>query len=154
MWIDEFRKADAEIIWQYISDVSGRKPPHSITEMIKAYTSPGSIAATLKMIYFGEELPVACGGIMNQYWARGEAWLLDSPLFQKYPKESYSMMKTAFEGMIQCGQFQRIQCISYLKDKCSLFRHLGFKFEATLKKFGPEGQDGFIYSLFPENGGV
>jgi hypothetical protein len=120
--------------------------PYPVTadEMIAAYMSPGSIASTL--IADGD--PVACGGIINIGWRRGEAWVLVTGNIGDYSKSLIKNMKKLFPIMAMAKGFRRVQATCHDSSN-HLFKILGFEHEAKLHAFGPVGEDVEIhYRLF------
>jgi hypothetical protein len=113
----------------------------SVDDMIRAYFSPGSTAYCLVI----QKVPIVAGGIINFGWNRGEAWLLTSSLFYQYRKTSFKAIKQMFPGLAAIGKFRRVQAVCWNGSEI-LFQHLGFKKEATLEAYGPNGQTCDIYA--------
>lgn len=121
--------------------------PLPYDELVKAYTSPGSVGVTLLC----DESPIACGGIINLSWDRGEAWLLNSPCFWKSLKTTYHYVKNTLPMLARLGGFIRVQATSYNSEHCGLFRHLGFTKEGVMSMFGPNKEDATLYAkIFTE----
>lgn len=115
--------------------------PMPTPEMVKIFVTPGSHAFTLLI----NDYPIACGGVVNMMWSRGELWLLIAPQFHDHLKTAYKHIKEAVPKLARLGSFRRIQAVTY--DHCSsLLNHLGFDKEGLMKCFGPQGQDAVLYS--------
>jgi len=112
-------------------------------QMVLAYTSPGSVAFTVKCI----NVPIVCCGIVNMQWRRGEAWIVLSGLFMKYKFSVMKLLKRNLEKVAMSGHFIRVQSTSLSDDRDRYFRFLGFEKEGTLKGYGPNNEDVGMYSL-------
>jgi hypothetical protein len=110
-------------------------------ELILAYTSSGSQARTIMR---GSD-PVACGGIINIGWRRGEAWFLVSPLMRQYRKTVVSWLRKYLPDLALAGGFRRVQATCFDLENGHLFRFLGFEREGLLRSFGPAGQDAIMF---------
>ena len=120
--------------------INGNLSPNvKIEDLMQAYQSKGSLAYTLMI----DDKPIVCGGIVNMNWRRGEAWLLSSSEFLKHKKTSWRILKQLFPYLAKQGGFRRIQSTS--KIESSFLEHLGFKYEAKLEAFDPDGNDVFLY---------
>lgn len=148
IWAEEFKPEHARSILEN-SINSGNEFYLSIDEMLRVYSSPESFATTIMIGDEMDQYPIACGGIINLLWGRGEAWFLTAPEFHSYLKTAYKVTKQAFKDLVDKCSFRRIQGTSY--DSCnSLFKHLGFHKEAELEKYGPKGEMAIIYAQFPD----
>ena len=108
----------------------------STWELQRAYFSQGS--AALCLLSDGE--PVFAGGIVNLMWHRGEAWILPTVFFRTHVKTCLKELRDYLPVLArECG-FERVQatCVKGISDK--LFAHMGFEYEGTLKRFGPNGE--------------
>jgi hypothetical protein len=133
-----------EIIGRNLTENDALECSVSVDEQIKSYLSPGSAAYCLTV----NKVAVVCGGIMNFGWQRGEAWILASSLFSRYLKTSYKTINKMLPGLASMYKFRRVQAVTWDSRGSNLFEHLGFKFEAKLKAYGPLGQDAFIFVRF------
>ena len=110
------------------------------SEMLKtlarAYFSEGSVAYCL--LADGE--PVFAGGIVNLQWKRGEAWIIPTPFFKAHVKTCYGIVKKFLPLIAVNLGFRRVQAVCSVALGESLFSHLGFEYEGTLKYFGPNGE--------------
>lgn len=111
-------------------------------DMVYAYLSPGSIAVT--MLAHGS--PVACGGIINVGWHRGEAFVLSSSQSWAYRKSMVKEMMRRIPEMAITGGFCRVQATCFSAGREKFFRALGFELEGNLKRFGPNGEDADVYA--------
>jgi hypothetical protein len=143
-YLADFKPAHArEIIKR-----NGKDLPLPQEKLIEAYLSPGSVALTI----LADDIPIACGGIINQDWHNGEAWLLTAIEFGYYRKTAYRFVKEALPLLAQMGDFKRVQAHSYDREQCAIFKHLGFQFEGVIRRFTWNNRDAFLFSrLFPED---
>ena len=90
---------------------------------------------------------VACGGVTLLGWRRGEAWILLSPLFSKYPKSTYVTVKASLDGMIEDNNLRRVQAIvnPEFPAHSRFLKHLGFEYEGTLRSYGINAEDLFMF---------
>ncbi|MCX8013831.1 MAG: hypothetical protein N3A02_06035, partial [Rectinema sp.] len=78
-------------------------------------------------------------------WNRGEAWVItDAARLKKNRKSVYRIILSLFPEMI--AGFRRVQATCF-SGNTTLIRHLGFRLEAELKDFGPQGETGKIFVL-------
>lgn len=91
---------------------------------------------------------ICCGGVVLLGYQRGEAWMLMSPLFAKYPKTVYSSVKRFLNNTIKVEKLRRVQAISNPDHyKAGTFlEHLGFQCEGVLRKYGPNCEDLLMFS--------
>lgn len=144
--IRPFYARDALIIFNQLRELSGWIPDYPEDKLIQAYQSLGSQALTLCC----DDDPYVCGGIMNQEWHRGEAWLLVSPYFKTQRIALRKVMKQFLVTMARSGGFRRVQATCWDQNRVAFFRKLGFDFEGVLRSFGPTGQTAFLFSrIFP-----
>lgn len=108
----------------------------------RAYFTAGSVARCV--LSDGE--PVFAGGIVNLMWGRGEAWILPTPFFRKHFKTCYRLMHDAIPHMAVRGKFARVQAVCACGSSTVMFRHLGFNHEGRMAKFGPSGEDCFMWA--------
>lgn len=132
-------------------------------KLARAYFSPGSAAYCLLL----DGKPVFAGGIVNQEWHRGEAWILPTPFFRQHAKTCFGIIKRklleiAAEKVVddlytktpglRISRFVRVQAVAADGVSIALFEHLGFEYEGTLKHFGPLGETCRLYARFFNNG--
>ncbi len=91
---------------------------------------------------------VGCGGILRLWKGVGDAWMLATPLIQKYPKSALCITKVYLDRIIEALHFVRIQAV--VKQDFwmahNFIRRLGFQGEGLMPKyFG--GQDFVRYAL-------
>lgn len=122
----------------------------SMSEMLgRAYFSPGSAAYCLLQ----DGNPVFAGGIVNQQWHRGEAWILPTPFFRQHINTCFRIVKKMLPQIAVENGFVRVQAVVAEGISANLFEHLGFEYEGKLKCFGPLGEDCRMYSrVFREKG--
>ena len=122
--------------------LSGAAPTLLTYQLERAYFSPGSGSRCLLV----DGHPVLAGGIVNQGWKRGEAWLLATPFLRQHLRVCLREIKKLIPEIAkECG-FVRVQatCVCGLSSR--LFMNLGFEFEGALKKFGPNGETNEMWS--------
>ena len=102
----------------------------------RAYFTEGSASFCV----LSNRAPVFAGGITNLQWHRGEAWILPTPFMRTHLKSCYYLMKTFIPYIAGEFKFRRVQATCVSGVSSSLFRHLGFDYEATLSRFGPSGE--------------
>jgi hypothetical protein len=122
--------------------LQGASPSLLTYQLERAYFSPGSGSRCLLV----DGQPELAGGIVNQGWRRGEAWLLATPFLRKHLRVSLKAMRELLPQVAhECG-FRRVQatCVCGLSSR--LFMDLGFEFEGALKKFGPNGETNEMWS--------
>jgi hypothetical protein len=124
---------------------SGVILPMNKDDMVLSYVTPGSIAMTMII----NDQPMACGGVINMAWHRGEAWILTRSGF-RIGKKTWPMIKSIFSIMAAIRGFVRVQATAYDPKGC-LFKHLGFEFEGKMRKFGPSGETGYLFSRIFED---
>jgi hypothetical protein len=108
----------------------------------RAYFTEGSIARCVLC----DGVPMFAGGIVNQQWNRGIAWILPTPFMRSHFKTCYQIMRDAIPHMALRGRFRRVQAECVCGASTVLFRHLGFNHEGRLARYGPKGEDCFIWS--------
>lgn len=113
-----------------------------IVELRQAYFSTGSISYCL----LADDIPVFAGGIVNMKWGRGEVWMLPTPFFFSHIRACYKRMQYTIPMMAKEGSFRRVQATCADTVSTLLFKHLGFKYEGTLGKFGPHGESCHMYA--------
>ena len=108
----------------------------------KSYFSKGSVAYCL--LEDGE--PVFAGGVANLEWHRGEAWVIPNAFFHAHQKTCLRIFKKLLPEIAEKYNFRRVQAVCGVGNPETLFRHLGFEYEGTLKNFGPFGEACKMYS--------
>jgi|WetSurSiteA1Bulk_404760.scaffolds.fasta_scaffold105920_2 hypothetical protein len=118
--------------------------PMSGEDMIASYLSPGSLAVTM----VADGIPVACGGIINVGWSRGEAWILTSSQSWFYRKSMVKEMKSRISELASQGGFHRVQATCFTPGREKFFRLLGFDLETEkgLAGYGPSGETAFMFA--------
>jgi hypothetical protein len=93
---------------------------------------------------------VFCCGV-DELWAGvGEAWACFSPLAKKYP-HTWQAMKWVI-GFAKSA-YHRIQAVLDVDDDAAIRmdERLGFVREGILRKYGPHGEDRFMYAIVRED---
>jgi hypothetical protein len=102
----------------------------------RAYFSKGSVAFCV----LDEGVPVFAGGVVNLEWSRGEAWVVPTPYMRSHLRKCLFLMRQFIPYIAQNFKFRRVQATCVSGVSTSLFKHLGFTFEGTMAKFGPNGE--------------
>jgi hypothetical protein len=123
--------------------------PFAPEKLARAYFSPGSAAYCLLL----DGVPVFAGGVVNQEWHRGEAWILPTPFFRQHVKTCFRIVQKMLPEIAAEKGFVRVQAVVSDGVSIALFEHLGFAYEGTLKHFGPLGETCRLYAKFFDNNG-
>lgn len=102
----------------------------------RAYLSKGSAAYCV----LADGVPVCAGGVVNLKWRRGEAWILPTPFFRSHLKTCFFIAREFIPFIAGEYRFHRIQATCVKDVSTKLFLSLGFTFEGTMAKFGPNGE--------------
>lgn len=111
-------------------------------ELGRSYFSQGS--AGLCLMADGE--PAFAGGIVNLQWRRGEAWILPTPFFRSHVKLCLKSLREHLPRLAEDLGFERVQATCVQGVSAKLFMHLGFEYEGTMRKFGPNGETCQMFS--------
>jgi RimJ/RimL family protein N-acetyltransferase len=78
--------------------------------------------------------------------------MLLSPVFYKYYRTVYKFVKKFLAEIIEHENLSRVQALIHpdYEDAHRFIEHLGFEREGLLKRFGPGGEDLFMYSRIGE----
>ena len=117
--------------------------------LAQAYFSAGSASYCVLQ----DGIPVFAGGIVNQRWHRGEAWILPTPFFRQHVKTCFGIIQKMLPQIAAEKEFVRVQAVASDGVSIALFEHLGFGYEGTLRHFGPLGETCRLYARFFENNG-
>jgi hypothetical protein len=93
-------------------------------------------------ILFHNNEIVASGGFYIMWPGVCEAWLMITPLIFKYPLLFVREVKKIFKDI----KMTRIQASVKVSDKRAVkfLKHLGFKIEGFMAKYGPDGSDHYL----------
>ena len=111
-------------------------------DLHRAYYTEGSVALCL----VEDERPVFAGGLVNLQWNRAEAWILPTPFFKTHVRLCLRYLRNFIPTMAETHGFTRIQATCVQGVSATLFEHLGFKYEGTMRKYGPNGETCTLYS--------
>jgi hypothetical protein len=122
---------------------NGAYPRREDRYLFEAYATHGP-AVTV----FDEDLIIASGGIAVAWSGLGEAWLLPSVYVRKYPKAVFSISAGFIANVIKKYSLRRVQATIRAEDVVSIrwINALKFKREGLLSKFGPGGEDHYMYA--------
>jgi len=118
---------------------TGPVTPKTLEE---SYFSKGSIAYCL---LDGTEPVFACG-IVNLQWGRGEVWIIPNEFFRNHQKTCLRIFRKMLPQVAKDHKFRRVQAVCAVDQPETLFRHMGFECEGTLKSFGPFGESCRMYA--------
>ena len=110
----------------------------------RAYFTEGSRALCL----LADGDTVFAGGIVNLQWSRGEVWCLPTPFFQRNIRTCFRHMRDRFPALVR--GFVRVQSACIQGKPTGVIRFLGFSYEGTLAKFGPNGEACDMYARICE----
>jgi len=98
---------------------------------------------------FHEDTLLACVGIRLMWQGVGEAWALFSQAIVDFKKEAYVIAGAEMERLIYENNLTRIQAHADATFPLSYkyLEGLGFKRECLMRKFQPNGNDSFLYSM-------
>ena len=92
---------------------------------------------------------VGCGGVTIIRSGIGEAWMLVSNNFYRYPKTAFKQIRNSLDGIIRSWKLRRVQAFVFkgFEAGCHLLRHLGFENETPdgVKGMGPNGEDMYLF---------
>jgi len=114
----------------------------------QAKTVPQNILTQPAFTGLWEGKIMGVGGI-NWYWEGvGEGWIILTKNTQDNPMGSYRTIKMLFKSVLK-EDFQRIQAVvrTDWKQANKMVKKLGFKKEGKLRKYCPNGDDAWIYSI-------
>lgn len=93
--------------------------------------------------------PIACGGvhIFDTNRGVGEAWVVCDRNINKYIKPFFEISAGFLNEVIKTYGLRRLQARVVVDFELGVqyVEHLGFKREGTMKKFGPDGDDFYMY---------
>jgi hypothetical protein len=131
--------------FDHLDVLLGSMDPSLFDELRQSYFSQGSSAECL----LADGVPVFAGGIVNAKWKRGVAWMIPTPFFRSHLLTCMRAMKKRFPMMAR--GFVRVQAECVQGVSASIIFRLGFKYEGTMQKFGPNGESCRIFArIFEE----
>ena len=105
----------------------------------------GKILAKTLMV---DDVPIACVGLALQEWNKAEAWALFSTSFQDHILTIYRMVTAGIDYAFKNHGLVRIQTTidPNWPGTVRWIESLGFKYEGTMRKFGPHHEDYLMYA--------
>jgi hypothetical protein len=93
--------------------------------------------------------PIACAGIVMWWKGVGEAWMIASPEAVKHKISFIKALKAGLEIIIKTYEMHRVESKVRVgfESAIRINEILGFKQDAVLKKFTPDGQDVILFSI-------
>ena len=111
-------------------------------QLLASYQSPGSLSFTIMK----DSEIIACCGIVNFQYNRGEAWMIPAYRFRENAFSVLKLFKAMLPTVAAQGGFRRIQATGFNNDQDKYFEILGFEKEGVLKSYGPQGEDVTMYA--------
>jgi RimJ/RimL family protein N-acetyltransferase len=96
---------------------------------------------------------VFCCGVMDLWPGVGQVWALFSSLARRYP-HTLQAMKWAIRHLFEKYGYVRIQTTVAVNDEAAIRfdeKHLGFKREGIMRRYGLHGEDHILFALLKEN---
>lgn len=96
---------------------------------------------------------VFCCGVVDLWPGVGEVWALFSPLARRYP-HTLQAMKWVIHNLFEKYDYVRIQTTVAVDNEAAIRfdeKHLGFKREGIMRRYGLHGEDHILFSLLKEN---
>jgi len=97
---------------------------------------------------------VFCCGVHDFWPGVGEVWASFSPLARRYPHTLQAIKWVLHELCFKKFNYRRIQAVVGLDDNAAIRfdeKHLGFKKEGIMRRYGPHGEDRILYALLRED---
>ena len=92
---------------------------------------------------------VGCGGVMMPEQGKGEAWIIATPLINKYRKTVFKLLRNMLEMITKKYGLKRVEalCPGKYASGRRLLEHLGFINETPdgMKQYGPGGETFYLY---------
>jgi len=108
---------------------------------------PDSDLQTSWTVLDDNSMIIGCGGFRLHWPGVFEAWLSSKTYKDFYANrfQAYRFIRTRIEKL----EARRIQAtiVTDQPTHVNLIRHLGFKYEATMRKYGPDGKDYYLFAL-------
>jgi len=92
---------------------------------------------------------VGCGGV-DLYWnGVGEIWMVLSKDAKEVPLHTMKGVRAIFDKVLQENDLWRIQAAARcdFPEACRIVEMLGLTKDCTMKKYGPDESDYFLYSM-------
>ena len=98
--------------------------------------------------FYGDIL-LGCAGVRKMWEGVGEAWAIFSRDIVDFKKDAYVVTGRELYRMIDEGNFHRTQAHvdATFPLAVKFIEGLGFKKECLMRKFQPNGNDSFLYSI-------
>ncbi len=101
---------------------------------------------------FAEDKIIGCAGILPLWDGVGHAWVVMGKDYKKHRIWIHKQVKSMFFKIAVGMGFQRVQANvqADFYDALRWIEALGFTCESTLKRYGPDGKDHYMYVRFFE----
>jgi hypothetical protein len=95
-----------------------------------------------------EEVIIGAGGLVPIFKTNWEAWVFTTPLFEKYGVRIAVMARKLLDNFFKSSKVLRVQAPIDSKYPTAIrfAEAMGLWPEATLRRYGPEGQDFIMYA--------
>jgi hypothetical protein len=95
-----------------------------------------------------EDKIIFCAGVGKMWNGVGEAWMMMSETFHKYPLTAFKLTKKYLEDIITNNDFHRVQlvCHEFFDAANRWAKHLGFEREGLLKQYGADKSNFIRYA--------
>ena len=94
--------------------------------------------------------PVACAGVVEKEWHKGEAWALLSRSAFNFKLAMVRAMKKGIQEVVDSRRFRRIEAVADVNHGMAreLLEALGFTCDTPkgMEKYGPNGEKSFLYA--------
>jgi hypothetical protein len=99
---------------------------------------------------FTTEKIIGCAGILPIWGGVGHAWVVLGNDYKKHRIWIHKQVKDMFVKIAIGGQFKRVQANVQcdFHNATRWVEAMGFERESTMKKYGPEGKDYYMYTRF------
>ena len=112
----------------------------------KIYAMAYYLRGTAVSIKKGDKI-VGCAGVFEMWDGVGEAWSMFTDELRQCPYFLHRKTIKILNNMIESRKFHRVQSIVLSCDPVALkwIEHLGFKMENTMRQFGSDKSDHYMY---------
>jgi hypothetical protein len=95
-----------------------------------------------------------CGGVRRIWGGSGEAWMLYSPAVVRLKLAAVKTIKRLLEDIIAREGYYRVQSFIpvRIRQAAKMLEMLGFEREGLLRRYGPDGEDNYLYARVTEEG--
>lgn len=98
--------------------------------------------------------PLGAAGVMILWPGVGEAWILfRHDAAQQHRREAYELVLSFLFRIVADLKLRRVQahCHAGLPVAVKYLENIGFRYEGTMRKYGPDGADHLLYAMIMED---